>query len=114
MPRSLRQARLHAEVEDDVAHHPIHAGVGAEHVLHRAPLLFQLVLLPVVQPLGLGLEPGIDLVLGAEALVDVARLIDEIEHHLVFHRLAELVGVDVAAEDLQAGLLVLLEQAACR
>ena len=83
---------------------------GAEHVLHRAPLLLQLVLLPVVQPLGLGLEPGIDLVLRAEPLVDVPRLIDEVEHHLVLDALAELVGVDVAAEDFQAGLLVLLEQ----
>ena len=45
------QARLHAEVEDDVAHHAIHARLGAEHLLHRAPLLLQLVLLPVVQPL---------------------------------------------------------------
>ena len=46
-------------------------------------LLLQLVLLPVVQPLGLGLEPGVDLVLGAEALVDVPRLVDEVEHDLV-------------------------------
>ena len=60
------KARLHAEVEDDVAHHAIHAGLGTEHVLHRAPLLLQLVLLPVVQALGLGLEPRIDLVLGAQ------------------------------------------------
>ena len=104
------QARLDAEVEDDVAHHPLHARAGAEHVLHRAPLLLQLVLLPVVQPLGLGLEPGVDLVLRAEALVDVPRLIDQVEHHPVLHAFAELVGVDVAAEDLQAGLLVLLEQ----
>ena len=83
---------------------------GAEHLLHRAPLLLQLVLLPVVQALGLGLEPGVDLVLGAEPLVDVPRLVDEVEHHLVLHRLAEFVGVDVAAEDFQAGLLVLLQQ----
>ena len=104
------QARLHAEVENDVADHPIHARARAEHVLHRAPLLLQLVLLPVVQPLGFGLEPGVDLVLRAEPLVDVARLVDQIEHHLVLHRLAELVGVDVAAEHFQAGLLVLLQQ----
>ena len=73
-------------------------------------LLLQLVLLPVVQALGLGLEPRIDLVLGAQALVDVPRLIDQVEHHPVFDAFAELVGVDVAAEDLQAGLPVLLEQ----
>ena len=74
----------------------------------------QLVLLPVVQPLGLGVEPRVDLVLGAEPLVDVPRLVDEVEHHLVLDRLAELVGVDVAAEHFQAGLLVLLQAAACR
>ena len=114
LPRSLRQARLHAEVEDDVAHHALHARAGAEHVLHRAPLLAQGGLLPVVQALGLGVEPRIDLVLRAEPLVDVARLVDQVEHHLVLHAFAELVGVDVAAEDLQAGLLVLLQAAACR
>ena len=61
-------------------------------------------------PLRLGLEPGVDLVFGAEALVDVPRLVDEVEHHPVLDALAELVGVDVAAEDFQAGLRVLLEQ----
>ena len=106
----VAQARLHAEVEDDVLHHALHARAGAEHLLHRAPLLAQGGLLPVVQALGLGIEPRIDLVRRAEALVDVPRLIDEVEHHLVLHRLAELVGVDVAAEDFEAGLLVLLQQ----
>src|ERR1700730_7023576 len=103
-------ARLHAEVEDDVAHHPVHAGLSAEHVLHRAPLLFQVVPLPVVESLRFGFKPGINLVLGAEGLIDVPSLINEIEHNLVFHRLTEFVGMDVAAKDLQAGLLILLEQ----
>ena len=57
------QARLDAEIENDVAHHPLHAGAGTQHLLHRAPLLFQFILLPVVQPLGLRLEPGIHFVL---------------------------------------------------
>ena len=87
---------------------------GAEHVLHRAPLLSQLLLLPVVQALGLGLEPGVDLVLRPEALVDVARLVDQVEHHPVLDAFAELVGVDVAAEDFQAGLLCPSSGAACR
>ena len=43
-----------------------------------------------------------------EPLVDVPRFIDEVEHNLVLHAFAELVGVDVAAEDFEAGLLVLL------
>ena len=83
---------------------------GAEDFLHGAPLLAQCGLLPVVERLGLGLEPGVDLVLRAESLLDVARLIDEIQHHAVVHAFVELVGVDVAAEHFEAGLLVLLEQ----
>ena len=68
-----RKARLHAEVEDDVARYPIYAGLRAEYLLHRAPVLLQFVLLPVVKPPGLRLEPGVDLVLGSEALVSTAR-----------------------------------------
>ena len=104
------KTRFDAEVEDDVVHHAIHARLGAEHFLHRAPSLFQLVLLPVVQPPGLGLEPGVDLVVRAKVLVDVPRLIDQVEHYLVLDALAELVGVDVAAEHFQTGPRVLLEQ----
>ena len=104
------KTRFDAEVEDDVVHHPVHARPGAEHFLHRAPLILQLVLLPVVQPPGLGVEPGVDLVFGAKALVDVPRLIDQVEHDLVLDALAELVGVDVAAEYFQTGPRVPLEQ----
>src|ERR1700730_18235279 len=103
-------ARLHAEVEDNVAHHSVHAGLSAEHVLHRAPLLFQLVPLPVVESLRFGFKPGINLILRAKALIDVPSLINEIEHNLIFHRLTEFVGMDIAAKNLQAGLLILLEQ----
>ena len=57
------QAGFGAEVKNNVGHHPVHTGLGAEHVLHRAPLLFQLLLLPVVQPFGLGVKPLVNLVL---------------------------------------------------
>ena len=73
-------------------------------------MFLQLIFLPVVQPLGLGLEPGIDLVFGAKALVDVPRLIDQVQYYLVLDALAELVGVDVAAEHFQTGLRVLPEE----
>ncbi len=43
-------------------------------------------------------------------LIDVPRLINQIEHNPVFNALTEFVGVDVAAEDFQAGLLVLFQQ----
>jgi len=76
----------------------------------KVPGLLQLVLLPVVQALGLGLEPLVDLFGGTQLLVDIPSLIDQIQHDLVLHRFAELVGVDVAAKYFQAGLLVLLQQ----
>ena len=82
----------------------------AEHLLHRAPALLELGLGQIGQSLGLGLEPLVDLRLRGDVLVDVARLVAQIEHHAVLHRLVELVGVDVAAEDLDALLLVGLQQ----
>ena len=59
---------------------------------------------------GLLLEPRIDGLLRGEALRHVAGLVFQIEHHLVRHRLVELVGVDVGAEDVAGGLLVLAQQ----
>ena len=104
------QARFDAEVKNNVRHHPVHAGFGAEHVLHRAPLLFQLFFLPVVQRLGLGVKPLVDLVLRSQLLVNVAGLVHQVQHHAIFHGFAEFVGVDVAAKYFQAGGFVFLEQ----
>src|SRR5262245_50491957 len=73
-------------------------------------MLFELVLLPVVQRPRLRFKPGINPIFGAQVLVNVPRLIDQVEHYLILHRLAEFVGVDVAAKDFQAGLPVFLEQ----
>ena len=66
--------------------------------------------MPVVEALRLGLEPLVDLLLRAELLRDVARLVHQIEDRAVLHGLAELIGVDVPAEHLEARLTVLLEQ----
>ena len=73
-------------------------------------MLLEFILLPGVQSSGLGLKPFIDLFLGAEILVDVPCLVDQVKHNTVFHRFVEFVGVDVAAEDLQGSLLVLLQE----
>ncbi len=104
------QTPLGREVEHDVGHHPVHARAGTQHLLHGAPLLLQFVALPVVQALGLGRKPLVDLVCRAQPLVDVARFVHQVQHHLVFHRFGELVGVDVATKHLLAGGLVFLEQ----
>ena len=84
--------------------------LAGQHLLHRAPALLELRLGQIGQALGLGLEPLVDLRLRGDALVDVARLVAQVEHHAVLHRLVELVGVDVAAKDLDALLLVGLQQ----
>ena len=104
------KAGLDAEVKDDVAHHTLHARPGAEHLLHGAPLLLELGAGKVRQPLSFGFEPLIHLLRRGEVLVDVAGLVAQVQHDAVPHGLVELVGVDVAAEDLEALLLVGLEQ----
>ena len=78
--------------------------------MHRAPALLQLGFGQIVQPLGLHLEPLIDLGLRGHVLVDIARLIAQVEHDAVCHRLIEFIGVDVGAEHFEAGLLVGLQQ----
>ena len=79
-------------------------------MLHGAPLFAQGRFLPVIQTAGFRIEPRIDLVFRPERLVNVAGFIDEVAHDFILHCLTEFVSVDVAAEDLQAGLLILLEQ----
>ena len=84
--------------------------LARQHALHGAPLLLELGAGQVVQALGLGLEPLVNLGGVGQPLVNVARLVAQVQHHALAHRLVELVGVDVAAKDLDALLLVGLEQ----
>ena len=81
-----------------------------EDLLHRAPALLELRPGQVGQALGLDLEPLVDLGLRRDVLVDVAGLVAQIQHHAVLHRLVEFVGVDVRPKDLDALLLVLLQE----
>ena len=71
---------------------------------------FSSALLRSVMPLVLSFEPLVDLLRRGQVLVDVARLVAQIEHDAVLDGLIELVGVDEAAERLDAGRLVGLEQ----
>ena len=104
------QARLEAEVLDDVGDDALLALAGAHQLLHRRPALAQHGLLEVVQALGLVLEPRVDRGLRGQPLRHVAGLVLEIEHDAVRHALVELVGVDVGAEDVPRHLLVLAQQ----
>ncbi len=65
--------------------------------------------MPVVESLGFGVEPGVDFGFGAEGLVDVTGFVDQVEDDVVFDGFAEFVGVDVFAEDFEAGLGVFFE-----
>ena len=78
--------------------------------MHRAPALLELGLGHIGQPTGLDVEPLIDLGLRGDVLVNVARLVAQVQHHAVFHRLVVLVGVDVRPEGFDTLLLVALEQ----
>ena len=60
--------------------------------------------------LGLGVEPLVDLRGRGQVLVDVAGLVAQVEHDAVVDGFVELVGVDEAAERLDARCLVRLEQ----
>ena len=82
----------------------------AEHLLHGAPALFELRLGQVCQALRLDLEPLVDLLLRRDILIDVTCFVAQVQHHAIAHGLIVLVGVDVRPEDLDALLLILLEQ----
>ena len=62
------------------------------------------------KPARLGLEPSIHFVGRSQALVNVAGLVYQVQHHAIGHGLVVLVGVDVGAENLHRGLLVLSQQ----
>ncbi len=101
-------ARLH--IEHDVLDDPLQARFGAEHALQGAPALLELGERHGIEALRLDLEPLVHLGLRGEPLVDIARLIAQVEHDAIADGLVVFVGVDVGAEDLEAGLLVILEE----
>ena len=104
------QARTCLHVEEDVAHDLGEAVARAEDLLHGAPALFELGQGVVGETTGLGLEPLIDLGLRGDALVDVAGFVAQVEDDTVAHSFVVFVGVDVGAEDFDAGAFVALEQ----
>ena len=110
LPRPFDQPRLGLHVEQDVVDDLPGAWLGADDLLHRAPALLQLGAGQVGHALGLGLEPLVDLLRRGQVLVDVARLVAQVEDDAVLDGLVELVGVDEAAEGLDARGLVGLEQ----
>ena len=104
------QARLEAEVLDDVGDDALLALAGAHQLLHRRPALAQHRLLEVVQTFGLLLKPFVDGASRREPLRYVAGLVLEIENDLVGHALVKLIGVDVGAKDVLRRLLVFAQE----
>ena len=60
--------------------------------------------------MSLAFEPLVNLVLRRDSLINVTRLVTQIEHHSVAYGLVVLVGVDIWTERLDAALLVVLEE----
>ena len=104
------QTWIERKVKDDVSDNSVHPRLRAEHVLESSPLALQFTLLPGVEIGCLGFKPLIHSCVRTQPLVDVTGFINQIKNYLVFHTLAELVGVNVTTENLQAGGLILLEQ----
>ena len=104
------QARLEAEVLDDVGDDALLALAGAHQLFHRRPALAQYRLLEVVEALGLVLEPRVDGGLRGQPLWHVAGLVLEVQDDTVGHALVELVGVDVGTEDVPRHQLVLAKE----
>ena len=110
VPRSLFRRGLRLKSSMMSGDDALLALAGAHQLLHRRPALAQDRLLEVVQALGLLLEPRVDGRLRGEPLRHVAGLVLQVENDLVRHRLVELVGVDVGAEDIPRHLLVLAQE----
>ena len=97
-------------VQEDVGDDLAQAILRTQDVPHRGPPLSQLVLCEIGQSLSLAFEPLVDLVLRRDSLINVTRLVTQIEHHSVAYGLVVLVGVDIWTERLDAALLVVLEE----
>ena len=100
--------RLH--VQQDVRHDLTDAVQRAGDLAHGAPFLPELCAGQIAEALGLGVKPLIDLRLGGDVLIDVPRLVAQVQDHSVTHRFVVLVGVDVRPEGLDAARLVGLEE----
>ena len=105
-------ARRHVQL--DVGDDRLQPVARAQHLPHRAPALLELRLRHVGQAARLEVEPLVDPGRRREVLVDVARLVPQVQHHAVTHRLVVPVGVDVGAEGLDAPPLVGLQQRRAR
>jgi hypothetical protein len=84
--------------------HPVHSrGLELSTFCMVPHFFFSSARLPVVQTPGLRFKPSASIFfLRAQMLGNVAGLIDQIDHNLVFNSLTKLIGVDVTTENLQA------------
>src|SRR5699024_12552147 len=75
--------------------------------LDRRPALLELVFTEIGHALAVDLEPLVDPLWAREFLLDVSSLVAKVQNHAIFNSLIEFVGVDVGAEGLNTGSLVL-------
>src|SRR5699024_1760205 len=107
---SADQSGLGLHVQEDVLNDLRRTRCRGEDLLHRAPLLFQPSLRQIREVASLRLEPLVHRSRALQLLLDLPRLILEVEDNSVANALVELVGVDERSECLDARLLVTLEQ----
>ena len=98
------------EIEQNIPHDLLQPRATRQQLLHRGPLLLELLASEARQRLGFGLKPLVHLLLGFDLLIDVTRLIAQIQHHAIRDGLIKLVGVDVGAKHLHRLLLVPFHQ----
>ena len=96
------QAGFHLHIHDDVVGDLLQPVTARQHALECAPALLQRGLCDRGQPLGLGLEPRVDLARGTDPLVDIAGFIAQVQHHAVLDGLVKAVRfADIGPEGFQ-------------
>ena len=104
------QPGLQRHVLDNILDDDFQPPLRAEHLLHGAPLLLQGRAGVLVQARRLGIKPLVYLVRGPDVLLNVARLVAQVQHHAVAHGRPHLVLVNVAPEGFQGRFLVGFQQ----
>ena len=107
---AIHQPCLRPKIENDIIGDFLQTRLGGEHLLKITPVSLQLCLCSGRKTDGLGIEPGIDSGLRGNILRDISGFIAQIQHDTVPDTFVEFVGMDVAAEGFQTGLLVLFQK----
>ena len=110
IPPPIVQAWFCLHIENNIRYNLPQSGLGTEHLLQIAPTLFQLSFCHTGQPARFCLKPGVDPILLDNILFHLSCLITQIQNYLIPHCFIKLVAMNIRAEYLQTGLLILFHQ----